>query len=1681
MGNTNLATKFLKAMNLISQHNIETSSATVTIEGTVKEAVENKAGEYIVALSDTANVTACANAVYATGDRVLLLQPSTENQKYTILYKINANSDVNIFRTQEDIWNRLGGNAIVGLVNKEFNGATGESVITNALQDGYADYIEKSHNLQLQVDFYANLLAAASSWENLNYGIKIKYKYKDLDSGEEEIKIEVFDINSMSGNPFWTANNYLREYITFNIDEKHEFLSIEQILFFWENLSKLENIELKIKDLALYSVTPADVEKGYEALVYINGADRFAATSDNTATVELECRLKYQGLLQDTEDCIFVWAKENPAIDKNDGDFYDSRAGAGWEFLSESDAGDASYALPIARAAAPEQKIKCVVIKEGKILTTSEPIVIKNLNTAFTFDFEIISTEPGSNAKVILTIAEKDGTPFKETVTYKWSRTLASGLYQDIEGTTSSIEVDLSSLAGYAVYKCIIQSDTVYYGEAEISLDMMAVTDEKRVQILGATTFLYNLGGERVAAPSDVENILEVVFFDNDGNIINYKDEGKEESNYEVEWIFPGNGNSLIFVSDAKADTLTKNKVEYSLASTYNITHAQNNTVKVIVTYEDKSYEAIIEMGFLRQGQPGTNGTQYICDIAVNGSFKDWIYVDDYNIGNLSTQLKDIASNQNVPFSGLKYEYKTAENKEWQPIFSNTVINKAAIIRATVEEGNQVFYGYLTLVEKNGDLEWLPDTGFTQVLYSSSHTNPQYAASKFKFNKEVTAASDNNFTIKNIRDTYAIEIEPIAQYDGAAPFILLWVNEKTGESNIKIPLLYTYNRWEYAAINNWDGESVSTEDGWVLAPSAGFGEKNENNQFSGVVLGTREKGDDSEQGIYGYCEGEETFRLDAADGSARFGRPGEGAIEVIPGEKKAIIQGGAYEEGKSGMQINLTTPEIKWGNGNFFVGEDGVAHLRGAVITAKELTDEDGNPLAVTAQYSLVYFTNSAIKPSGDWFKSELSQEEWEALSELPSIPSFNTWYKNTEGIELPLKIGSAKAFPWISQASLTGNKYILTAPQLAASDKIIAEWCKEGNTTLIDGGKIYAGSVSAGLIKTDSIRSFNYKANAGDYEGESSIDVANGVVTDIYEDGAKSLIPNGENGFPAQGTYLDLKNGNFYAPGFRLGEESNIAGWQITNSDIRKTTLNDIIKSYTLNLIDLYPAYTYSHLICKPLKIDTNIEKYTCMLTEKWFQLYFSGIQEDAENEFSFTIYFLNAAGKTIGYSRYTAKLFLSVDTDNIKTFLINLEHEETNIESEDGTILTCVENQLELCKPLTGWPENVTTILMTDSTTNGNIIEDEWDMSFTPLQDFTFTNEEISKLIGEIDIKTRFFTLEEDIEQGIEGQQFQPIHITYNISPSKLEASNLEEYQNLEANLSITEVSFETQDTLILVEENIYFPYQEVILNVENKITPTRGFVTKVGCLLDYENLDTSYMFYVADETNLVDGKPDIKFSVSADGKLFAKDAYIEGTIQGSKIQSNPDKEGNILFSVNSEGYLQANSGIIGKFLISNGNLQGVASETQQKDDSNNIMYNYSRIQIDTIESILSTQEAAIGRRGYIASLTNGSLLCSEYWNGSNVGTTTIKGGSFITSLGEQNSIVLMPTYGIDIKDTINGSLYLHNDEIAMIEGKNENNYWFRIQNQEIELGTETLNVTIFINGRKLTINTLGQLILQ
>lgn len=120
-----------------------------------------------------------------------------------------------------------------------------------------------------------------------------------------------------------------------------------------------------------------------------------------------------------------------------------------------------------------------------------------------------------------------------------------------------------------------------------------------------------------------------------------------------------------------------------------------------------------------------------------------------------------------------------------------------------------------------------------------------------------------------------------------------------------VPIEMHLNTFGLASLNAWDGKhiEINEDENYILAPQIGAGIKDDDNTFTGVVMGKMEfyenKADNSPTvGLMGFSKGKQSILLDAETGNAIFGLPEkqastnfpyeEGRIELIPGGESKI-------------------------------------------------------------------------------------------------------------------------------------------------------------------------------------------------------------------------------------------------------------------------------------------------------------------------------------------------------------------------------------------------------------------------------------------------------------------------------------------------------------------------------------------------------------------------------------------------------------------------------------------------------------------------------------------------------------------------------------------------------------------------------------------------------------------------
>ena len=259
--------------------------------------------------------------------------------------------------------------------------------------------------------------------------------------------------------------------------------------------------------------------------------------------------------------------------------------------------------------------------------------------------------------------------------------------------------------------------------------------------------------------------------------------------------------------------------------------------------------------------------------------------------------------------------------------------------------------------DNNYNIKIKPNTCFRYITYKSDGTKPSYKNNKpFEVNiyknfgsieEEVTNYANENFSyqwkifptngallsISGASDKNTCTVIPsniFTRGNQVSNALVLTINKnKNLFAQVHIPIHFMLNRYENRALNDWNGTAIeiNKNDGYILTPQVGAGTKNNDNSFTGIVMGQARTKNSNETGLFGYAAGARSIFLDAKTGNATFGLATKGQIKIdVNGN--ATIKSNDYPN--AGMQIQFSnSPHIKFGSGNFEVESNGHIHAKG--------------------------------------------------------------------------------------------------------------------------------------------------------------------------------------------------------------------------------------------------------------------------------------------------------------------------------------------------------------------------------------------------------------------------------------------------------------------------------------------------------------------------------------------------------------------------------------------------------------------------------------------------------------------------------------------------------------------------------------------------------------------------------
>ena len=531
-------------------------------------------------------------------------------------------------------------------------------------------------------------------------------------------------------------------------------------------------------------------------------------------------------------------------------------------------------------------------------------------------------------------------------------------------------------------------------GTARINISNTLVDEENMFFVRindGQKAFVYSESG--IAPTKDVQSPLTLtplsyVILNGAGNEL----EEEEAKKWQPVWKIPSSRTMLTapnysdgIVSEEYTSYIGKPTFSYDILEKFDIKKDKNNIILELNNDElGKKIFAETSFIFTKQGAAGTNGTEYLVVVKPNGKFDGVNEVPkfaelsnrgfNFNYENSLGYLKaELYKNGELIYTSIpKVGEKTTSgvSTEGLPIsatwsvakekddLSNLIIddgswtitkpsssdysneqnnNKYNIVKVMFKYGDSnvtEYYGFGSIITKycysGYDIQYVPYSGFTDVLYASDGENPKYASDPFELkvyynDKDVTDKRSYNWMIlgknQNIKfitkyDNGSYVEDPEKQPGGTlnGPSHLFKVADKFNGLDtddailvsipqvgwIRIPVHFSLDRFGNRGINGWDGNSITLDkdNGIILAPQVGAGYKDANNSFTGVLMGTVKEYNTTKQenGLFGFHKGARSFFISADDGKIILGKSNSGQIILDPASKNgSIIRSGNYD------------------------------------------------------------------------------------------------------------------------------------------------------------------------------------------------------------------------------------------------------------------------------------------------------------------------------------------------------------------------------------------------------------------------------------------------------------------------------------------------------------------------------------------------------------------------------------------------------------------------------------------------------------------------------------------------------------------------------------------------------------------------------------------------------------------
>ena len=862
-----LVKELLSAMKIIAKKEVSNTDKNTTLECRVVSVIDEAKrlyevdylGNSIQAYSiNSESSFSCNDLVYVAvpngkfNNRKLILGAVSPN----IATFVNSNLNQSYILKSENIIRDLTEYNICSFndkLNKETN-QIGYSIIED--EYGIIDKYMKEHSY-IRIGF--NVKTKLPSHQKLgNYGVRISIPFFD-ENGQQVLKEYYLDKTNIQGDPF---SKTIEEevFVFYEIDNKNydNSRNITLEVFCEDFIQKEENVEpdIFIKQINFQFGDKLSEEElnSYSLNIVPTEGRFFAKNLSNSKQLIPELKVKGKKANLSSDENTVYWFRENNQIQPTSPSF-NRYGGYGWECLNEKTSikieengqeivnFNSLESLEIFKKdIITEIRYKCVVVSNSndgeKII--SSIISIENLLSNISID---ILSESGNVflkdiGEVHLTgVVNNYDFPLNSMSYFYWNRYDKNGNFIEQFNTTRR---ELSFMVN-----TIDEINTIGLTVAQINSDGVE-------KIIGSKSLLL-FNTEKADFSIQIEGSQQVFKYNSDGLSPLFLDKDFIIKPLSFR-IYTGMGTEIseadyrglsISWKIARKDSMLKMSNENELDENYSISHerelyfsienyynlnSDNNDILLEVKYGDKIFSRKVSIGFLKDGENGTNGTRIYGIIkspsgnqsvyGFDNKTKAWYCISEgskYLLSNEYYQVNVFENGEELVIPGYSVSWEMLDTSETNTCFQIDSNGKlyptrttwgdsdiyCNIIKATIK----IEVGQYCNLEVNAfypiDIVYFEDIskynyflpnligGFNNVLYASDGTNPTYKDKTFTIKSSINrnneiqtnVFSSNNLSVfEQAENTF--KAKPVPKFDNGESknYLVLRIDSPYGKN-----------------------------------------------------------------------------------------------------------------------------------------------------------------------------------------------------------------------------------------------------------------------------------------------------------------------------------------------------------------------------------------------------------------------------------------------------------------------------------------------------------------------------------------------------------------------------------------------------------------------------------------------------------------------------------------------------------------------------------------------------------------------------------------------------------------------------------------------------------------------------------------------------------------------------------